>query len=255
MGPDDAFKLNGRVALVTGSSRGIGLEIATWLSKAGASVVFHGSRPSSRLDEAVRQARERGGTAIGIAADIGDSAANAFLVQEVEKAFGHVDIFVQNASVQDYMTVEGFTPEEFEREVNCNLRSTFELVKLLMPGMKARGWGRVVTIGSVNQRKPSPRLAIYASTKAAMVNLVMNLAREHSRSGVTFNNVAPGIIPTDRNELALRDEAMCERLLTAIPAGRFGSVAECAALVLLLCSDAGGYITGADIPVTGGMHL
>ncbi|HCE45144.1 MAG TPA: short-chain dehydrogenase [Lentisphaeria bacterium] len=255
MGPKDFFKLNGRVALVTGSSRGIGLEIAMWLVNAGASMVFHGSRPSDRLDEAVRKAQALGGKAIGIPSDIGDSDANAALVQEALKVFGHVDILVQNASAQDYMTVEGFTPEEFAREYNCNLRSTFELVKLVLPGMKAQRWGRVVTIGSVNQTRPSPRLAVYSTTKAAIANLVMNLAREHSGHGVTFNNIAPGVILTDRNEKALEDEALRTKLQESIPARRFGSVEDCAALALLLCSDAGGYITGADIPVTGGMHL
>jgi NAD(P)-dependent dehydrogenase (short-subunit alcohol dehydrogenase family) len=255
MEPEDYFKLNGRVALVTGSSQGIGLEIAMWLLKAGASVVFHGSRPSAKLDDAVGKARALGGKAIGIPADIGHSAANTALVQGALKAFGQIDILVQNASVQDYMTVEEFSSEEFAREYNCNLRSTFELVKLLLPGMRERRWGRVVTIGSVNQMRPAPRLAIYSTTKAAMVNLVMNLAREHSGEGVTFNNIAPGVIPTGRNEAALEDEALREKLLGSIPARRFGSVADCAALALLLCSDAGGYITGADIPVTGGMHL
>jgi len=255
MEPDHCFKLNGRTALVTGSSRGIGLEIAMWLVKAGARLVFHGSRPSAKLDAAVGKARSLGGTAIGLAADLGDSVATAGLVREALEAFGQIDILVQNASVQDYMTVEAFTPEEFSREYNCNLRSTFELVQLLLPAMKAREWGRVVTLGSVNQMRPAPRLAIYSTTKAAMVNLVMNLAREHSGTGVTFNNIAPGVIRTDRNEKALQDDALCARLLASIPARRFGSVEDCAALALLLCSEAGAYITGADIPLTGGMHL
>lgn len=255
MQPEGIFKLNGRVALVTGSSRGIGLEIAMWLARAGANVVFHGSCPSARLDAAVIRAQALGVKAVGIPSDIGDSEANGTLVQEALKVFGRVDILVQNASIQDYMTIEGFTPDEFSREYNCNLRSTFELVQLLLPGMKARKWGRVVTIGSVNQMRPSPRLAIYSTTKAAMVNLVMNLAREHSRDGVTFNNIAPGVIPTDRNEKALEEDVLRTKLISAIPARRFGSAEDCAALALLLCSDAGGYITGADIPVTGGMHL
>jgi len=249
------FDLSGRAALVTGSSRGIGLGIALELAKAGAKLVFHGSAPSAKLDQAVAAAKALGAEAVGLAADLGDAAAVERLAREAAAAFGHLDILVQNASVQDYVAIEQFTEAEFAREYNCNLRSTFELVKALLPGMESRRWGRVLTIGSVNQMKPSPRLTIYSSTKAAMANLVMNLAKSHSGKGVTFNNLAPGVILTDRNEKALADEAFSAKIMDGIPAERFGQVEDCAPLALLLCSDAGGYITGADIPVAGGMQL
>ncbi len=255
MDVDKLFDLSGRVALVTGSSRGIGLGIALTLAKAGAKLVFHGSAPSAKPDQTVAAAKALGAEAIGLTADLGDSVAVARLAKESAAAFGHLDILVQNASVQDYMTIEQFTDEEFEREYNCNLRSTFTLIKALLPGMEAKGWGRILTIGSVNQMKPSPRLAIYSTTKSAMVNLVVNLARSHSGKGVTFNNLAPGVILTDRNEKVLEDDAFRAKILTTIPAGRFGQVEDCAPLALLLCSDAGSYLTGADIPVAGGMQL
>lgn len=249
------FDLSGRVALVTGSSRGIGLGIALALAKAGAKLVFHGSAPSAKLDQAVAAAKALGAEAVGVTADLGDSAAVARLAQEATAAFGQLDILVQNASVQDYVTIEKFTDAEFDREYHCNLRSTFELIQALLPDMEARGWGRVLTIGSVNQMKPAARLTIYSSTKSAMVNLVLNLARNHSAKGVTFNNIAPGVILTDRNAKVLSDEEFSAKIMASIPAGRFGQVEDCAPLALLLCSEAGSYISGADIPVAGGMQL
>jgi len=249
------FNLDGRCALVTGSSRGIGNAIATALAEAGASVIVHGSRKGGALDAALEAIKAKGGKAAGVAADIGDSAGVASLVSESKAAFGHVDILVLNASIQSYQFLEDFTEEEFFRQYNANLKSSFELIKAFLPGMKERSWGRVLSIGSVNQWKPSPKLPIYASSKAALANLVLNCARESSKYGVTANNLAPGVILTDRNREALGDKEYSDKILSMIPAGRFGNVADCAGLALLLCSDAGGYITGADIPVDGGMGL
>ena len=105
------------------------------------------------------------------------------------------------------------------------------------------------------QWKQSPRLCIYASTKSAQVNMIMNCARSYAKFGITANNIAPGVIATDRNKAALDDPAMAEMIMKQIPAARFGTAEDCAGLALLLCSDAGSYITGADIPVAGGMQL
>ena len=120
---------------------------------------------------------------------------------------------------------------------------------------QAQHWGRVLTIGSVNQWKQSPRLAIYSTTKSAQVNLIMNCAREYAKDGITFNNLAPGVITTDRNRATLADESTRQQILAKIPARRFGTAGECVGPALMLCSESGSYITGADIPVTGGMHL
>ena len=245
------FNLAGRTALVTGSSRGIGRAIVLALASAGARVVVHGSRPDANLDRTVAEARAAGSDAAGIAADLGSSAE----VKRLIAAAGQPDILVLNASVQSYQTVEQFTAEEFLRQYEINVRSSFELLQGMLPAMKKRRWGRILAIGSVNQYKPAARLAIYSSTKAALDNLMNNCAREYAPFGITVNDLAPGVFVTDRNSEALKDEQFRDRILGLIPAGRFGKLEECAALALLLCSDAGGYITGAEIPVTGGMHL
>jgi NAD(P)-dependent dehydrogenase (short-subunit alcohol dehydrogenase family) len=245
------FNLNGRKALVTGSSRGIGKAIAMTLAQAGAQVFVHGSHPGEKLDAAVKEICDSGGSATAVSADLGCESTVKQLIEQIS----NIDILVLNASVQSYQPVEEFTTEEFDRQYAVNLRSAFQLIQAVVPEMKNRHWGRLLAIGSVNQYTPSPRLPIYSTTKSALANLMINCARQYAPYGITANNLAPGVICTDRNTDALKDEAYKMTLLKMIPAGRFGSVEDCAGLALLLCSDAGSYITGADIPVTGGMHL
>ncbi len=249
------FGLTGRVALVTGSSRGIGRALALALAAAGAKVAVHGSHREGPLDQTVAEIRQAGGTAEGLAADLSDSAATRGLVAECRTKLGAPDILILNASIQSYQTIEDFTAAEWERQGAVNLRSSFELIQEVLPEMRRKRWGRLLAIGSVNQWRPSPRLAIYASTKAALVNIMLGCARQYAADGVTANNLAPGVIVTDRNREALADDAFREKVLGMIPAGRFGTAEDCAGLALLICSEAGAYITGADIPVAGGMQL
>ena len=249
------FDLTGKTALITGSSRGIGRAMAMGFAEAGANVIVHGSRPSPKLDEAVAEIKKNGGKAVGLTADLSNSEQVKALIPQAKEAFGNVDILILNASMQSYMTVEEFDEKEFDFEYDVNLKASFELIKAALPDMKAKKWGRVLTIGSVNQWKQAARLAIYSTTKSAQVNLVMNGAREYAKYGITFNNLAPGVITTDRNSDTLADDDICEMLLDMIPAKRFGVSEECVGPALMLCSEAGSYTTGADIPVTGGMHL
>ena len=164
-------------------------------------------------------------------------------------------ILVLNASVQSYGHVEDFDDAEFDRMVRTNLRSSFRLVRAFAPAMAARGWGRIVSVGSVNQAHPAPRLAVYAATKAAQKALMLTAAKEWAPRGVTVNTVTPGVIATDRNAKVLSDPAFADPLRESIPAKRFGTAEDCAGIVLALCSDACSYVTGADILVDGGMSL
>lgn len=249
------FNLKGRVALVTGSSRGIGRTIAIELANAGATVAVHGVRQSENLASIQSEIHAKGGQSVAVTGDIGDSNGVVGIVRACRETCGAPDILVLNASVQAYMPLEDFSATEFDREIAANLRSAFELVRAFLPDMKAKGWGRILSIGSVNQWKPSPRLPVYAAIKSALANFVVHCARQYSQYGITVNNLAPGVIVTDRNAKALSDQEYSEQLRTNIPAGRFGMPEDCAGLALLLCSDAGAYITGEDITVDGGMHL
>ena len=246
-----SFRLDGRRALVTGSSRGIGRAIARALGQAGAKVVYHGTAPSPKLEEAVAEARADGAAVSSVTADLADSAAVERLVAEV----GAVDILVLNASVQKYQSIEKFEPEEFTRQFQVNVAASLKLIEAVLPAMRAKEWGRVLVIGSVNHFRPAARLITYSATKSALDNLIRNAAVSHSRYGITFNTLSPGVIATDRNAAALADPEKVRMLLAGIPAGHFGKSEDCVGAALLLCSDAGAYITGANLPVTGGMHL
>ncbi|HPS52887.1 MAG TPA: SDR family oxidoreductase [Phycisphaerae bacterium] len=245
------FDLSGRTALVTGSSRGIGKAIAVILAAAGAKIFLHASKSGEKLDAAAKEINAAGGEAIAIAANLSSGGEIDTLIQQI----GQLDILVLNASTQFYGTIESFNADDFQFQYDVNVRSTFKLIKAFLPGMQERNWGRLLSIGSVNEFKPAPRLAVYSSTKAAQTNLILNCARQYSQFGITANNLAPGVIMTDRNGKALEDGQFREILLESIPAKRFGRPEDCAAMALLLCSNAGAYITGANIPVTGGMDL
>jgi NAD(P)-dependent dehydrogenase (short-subunit alcohol dehydrogenase family) len=203
------------------------------------------------LRDAVEAARAEGINAEAHVADIGDSVACDRLAAECAAA----DILVLSASVQSYGHIADFDDAEFDRMARTNLRSSFRLVRAFASAMAGRGWGRIVSIGSVNQAKPAPRLAIYASLKAAQRNLMLTAAKEWAAHGVTVNTVTPGVIMTDRNTKVLSDPSFAEPLRESIPAKRFGTAEDCAGIVLALCSDACSYITGADIAVDGGMRL
>lgn len=245
------FDLSSRKALVTGSSRGIGNAIAMALGRAGAHVVFHGTTESTALLEALKRAELEGLQHSHVLGDIGSTAE----VEALADNAGKPDIVVLNASVQKYITIGTFEEEEFERTMRCNLRSCFQLIKRLAPHMVEQKWGRIISIGSINQAKPAGRLSIYAASKAAQLNLMLTAAKEYAAQGVTVNTITPGVILTDRNREKLRDEAFADTIMQSIPAARFGTSEDCAGVAVLLASDAGAYITGADIPVAGGMQL
>ena len=248
----NVFDLSGRTALVTGSSRGIGKAAALLLGRAGAHVIFHGVRMSDPLRETVEQAEKE---KISCSVVTGNLAEEAEVEKVTDECGKKVDILVLNASVQEYMHLRDFESKEFEREINTNLRSACLLLKRLLPPMQERKWGRVINVGSVNQLRPAARLTVYSATKAALQNLMVNVAKEYAPDGITCNSIVPGIICTDRNRRILSDPAWLPKLQAMVPAGRFGVPEDCAGAILLLASEAGSYITGAEIPIAGGMQL
>lgn len=250
-----AFNLDGRSALVTGGSRGIGRAIAIVLAQCGARVVLHArteAEARTAIDAIAQSGRE---TMIPIAADLAVPGKALDLAKRAQQLVGHVDIAVLNASIQTRRDFAAVEERQFHAEIQINLLSGYQLLQHLAPAMAARAWGRILTIGSVQQVRPNPALSVYAATKSAQLNLVLNLAKLYAKSGVTVNNLAPGLIDTERNsDLKLDGEAYA-RLLDRIPAGSAGTADDCAFAALLLCSHAGRYITGVDLMVDGGLHL
>lgn len=253
--PLDQFRLKGRTALVTGARREIGRAIALALGRAGARVAIHHAGTSEEEADAgavVGEIERDGGTARAFAQDFALDDAGRRLAETVS-AWSPVDILVLNASIEMPEPFEAIDRERFDRQIAVNLRSPMELLQDLVPPMGRRGWGRVVTIGSVQQVRPHPRMLVYAGTKAAQLNWAWNLARQFGGQGVTVNNLAPGAILTARNreQMAVEGEALAQR----IPTGRLGRPDDLVGAALLLCSDAGAYINGVNLYVDGGRSI
>lgn len=255
MKPDALFSLQNKRALVTGASTGIGAAMARAFAGAGADLVIHHWRDQDRAENVAATARESGSQACTLETDLGALGAAGRLHHDAEAALGHVDILVLNASIQilaDWLTI---TPADFDRQIAINLRSSLELLQAGVPGMIARGWGRILVIGSIQQVLPRPPMMVYAATKCAVGSFALNLAPQLAPHGVTINTLAPGTIHTDRNAARLADQTFAAQVIAGIPVGRIGQPGDCAGAAVLLCSDAGAYITGQTLFVDGGASL
>ena len=249
------FNLKGKTALVTGGSQGIGKAISLALAEYGANLIIN-YRSNKELAEGVR--REIISMGVGchlIECDLSRLSSAKEISGFLEGKKLEVDILVLNASVQFRKPWGEVTPEEFETQVNTNFRASLSLIQELYPLMQDKKWGRVLTVGSTQQVRPHQQMIVYAASKVAQASMVKSLAPQFAPYGVTINNLAPGAFYTGRNEEALSDEAYKAAVEAKIPAGYIGEPADCAAAALLLCSDAGRYITGQDIFVDGGMGL
>lgn len=240
------FDLKGKKALVTGSSQGIGFAIAKCLAEQGAIVFINGTN-----EEKVKKATAQINGSSSAVCDL--SASDC--AEKLYELTGDIDLLVLNASVQFRKPWNEITEEEFDKQIDVNLKASLKLIQKYAPYMMEQNWGRIVTVGSVQERKPHKDMLIYAASKAAQTNMVTNLAKQLAPFGVTVNNVAPGVIATPRNEAALSDKEYAKKVLDGIPVGFAGEAEDCAAQVLLLCSNEGRYITGENIFVDGGMKL
>lgn len=251
----DRFDLSGRVALVTGASRGIGRALALGLAEHGANVIVHYVSDKQAALSTVREIHRLGRLAVALPADFRNSGAGTRLGKAASKPFGPIDIAVLNAAngKREVFTTVG--PASAIEQVRTNFLANFEILQICLPTMAARRWGRVLTIGSVQQVRANPGLTVYAAMKAAQMNLVTNLARQYARDGVTVNNLAPGLIETDSTAAQTANPKTLNVLFDEIPARSVGMVADCVGPALMLCSEAGRYINGENIFVDGGMHL
>ena len=166
-----------------------------------------------------------------------------------------VDVLVLNASVQYRTPWQEITTDACYDQLNCNFVSSMLLIQAAVPHMKANGWGRVITVGSVQEAKPHPDMLIYSASKAAQTNMMQSLSLQLAKDGITVNNVAPGVIYTDRNVEALSDPVYAKKVTDSIPVGFYGKPDDCAGIVSLLCSDEGRYITGQSIYIDGGKSI
>jgi 3-oxoacyl-[acyl-carrier protein] reductase len=243
------FDLNGKNALITGASGGIGSEIARVLHAAGAVVAMSGTRigPLDAL------AAELGDRAHVLPCDLSDAAAVTALPKQAAEAMGSVDILVNNAGITRDNLFMRMTDDEWASVIEVNLTSTMRLCRGVMRGMMKARWGRIVNISSIVGATGNPGQANYAASKAGMVGMSKSIAYEVASRGITVNCVAPGFITTAMTD-KLNDEQKAG-ILGQVPAGRMGNPAEIAAAVLYLSSPEAGYVTGTTLHVNGGMAM
>lgn len=248
------FALDGRVALVTGSGRGLGQAIALALGEAGARVAC----AARRLEQAgaTAAAIERaGGRAVPVVLDVTRPGAAAEAVAATEAALGPVDVLVNNAGILLEKRAVEITDEEWELVLATNLTGMFRCARAVAPGMIARARGKIVNVGSMYGRLGVPRYAAYCASKAAVEGLTRSLAAEWSRHGVQVNCLAPGYMATDLNRAALADERVRQRFLDKVPARRIGEPEETGALAVYLASPASDFMTGQTVYLDGGQTI
>ena len=240
-----------RTAFVTGSSRGIGRAIAVRLARDGYHVILHGTCKSTKLEETKQLIEKNGGTAECVTANLCDLEQTRSLAEKIKT----VDVLVLNASLQYRTPWQEISVNACYEQLNCNFVSSLLLIQAVSENMKQQKWGRIVTIGSVQEVKAHPDMLVYSASKAAQTNMMRSLAAQLANCGITVNNVAPGVIYTDRNRQALSNPQYAKEVVDSIPVGFFGEPEDCAGVVSLLCSEDGRYITGQSIFVDGGKGI
>lgn len=243
--------LHGRTAVVTGAGRGIGGAIASELSSRGARVVVN----DLDAERARAKAREIGEAALAAPGDASQAADVARVVEAALTVFGKVDILVNNAGMDRAVSILDLAEDEWDRFMAVNLKSAFLFSKAVLPGMIARGHGRIVCMSSIVAHQGAMNGGIhYATTKAGMLGFARTLARQMAKTGVTVNAIAPGVVDTDLIREHMKLE-MRERVTQAIPLGRLAEPAEIGRAVAFLVSDDAAYVTGATLDVNGGFWI
>ncbi|HEY1606776.1 MAG TPA: 3-hydroxybutyrate dehydrogenase [Allosphingosinicella sp.] len=255
--------LKGKTALVTGSTSGIGLAIARAFAGEGANLVINGFGDAEEI-ERIRAALEQasGRRALYSGADLTRPDAIEAMMNEASEALGPIDILVNNAGTQHVAPVDIFPPEKWDLIIALNLSAAFHTIRLALPGMKEKGWGRIVNTGSAHSLVASPNKSAYVAAKHGIVGLTRTVALEAAQSSVTVNCISPGYVwtPLVENQIPdtmkarglTREQVMNDVLLAAQPTKQFVTVDQVASLALYLCRDEAASITGANLSMDGG---
>ncbi|MDF1608171.1 SDR family oxidoreductase [Hoeflea sp. YIM 152468] len=246
------FNLEGKRALVTGSSQGIGLALARGLMQAGAEIVLNG-RETGKLDAAAAALRDEGGSVRSLIFDVTDHAAVRSAVDGFETEIGPIDILVNNAGMQHRGPLDEFPAEAFENLLQTNVASVFHVGQAVARHMIRRGAGKIVNICSVQTALARPGIAPYTATKGAVANLTKGMATDWARHGLQCNGLAPGYFDTPLNAALVKDAAFSDWLAKRTPAGRWGKVEELVGACVFLSSEASSFVNGTVIFVDGGI--
>ena len=249
-------RLAGKVAIVTGASKGIGAAIAARFAAEGAQVALC-ARTAAAVDAVAAEIRAAGGQASATALDVGDHAALAAFVQSTIATHGRLDVVVNNAPSVTYAALTDMDVAAFRRDFHVNVDSTFVTTREALPTMYAQGSGSIINIASVNALLALGNMAAYGAAKAALVHFTRQIAVEAAGRGVRANAIAPGVINTPATTAGFAGPyaAWGEKIAAAVPMGRFGEPAEVAALALFLASDEASYVTGTCIAIDGGKSV
>lgn len=253
MSDEQSLPLTGRVALITGSSQGIGRATAQCLARAGADIVINYRSKANAASEAQASIEALGRRCVAIQADVSQEEQVNHLFAEANKALGPVTILVNNAGTTRDKLILQMSLADFEHVMDTNLRSAFLCTKAALRGMMKARWGRIVNVASVAGLLGSAGQANYSSSKAAILALTISTAREMASRNITANAIAPGYIPTELTSTLTEQQR--DYILNSTPLGRFGTTEEIAAAIGFLCSPEAGYITGQILCVDGGMAM
>jgi len=249
------FNLSGKVAIVTGSSKGIGKAIAKGLAENGAQVIVS-SRNQEVCDKVVAEFESVGLKAIGIACHIGKEEQRKQLVTKTIELFGRIDILVNNAAINPvFGPIEEVDPAIFDKIIDVNVKAPWQLSNLVLPHLQKNKNGSIINIASVEALTPGFGLGLYSTSKAAILMLTKNQAKEWGRYGVRANVICPGLIKTKFSSALWRNEKILQKIEKTIPSGRMGSPEEMVGLACLLASDAGLYMTGGVYTADGGYMI
>lgn len=249
----DMFDISGKLALVTGSSRGLGRSLATALADVGATVILHGRDQEALAATADDIAERTGRRPAVICFDVTDAAAVRTAVSQLVDEHGVPDILVNNAGIQRRAPIQEFSVEDWDALVATNLSSVFYVSRYVVPGMVERGSGKVVNIASVQSRLARQTIAPYSATKGGVALLTQGMAADLARFNIQVNALSPGYFATEMNRALVEDEAFNSWLTNRTPAHRWGDFSELAGTLVYLCSPATSFVSGQNFFVDGGM--
>ena len=250
-----SLRLEGKVAIVTGGSRGIGRAVVDLLSSFGATVVVNYVRDEAAATATVNMARERGAEAVAIQADVSQLADADRLVNETVERFGRIDFLICNAGIWEGAAVESISEELWDKTFDINLKGTWAVCRAAVPIMKQQKAGRIVIVSSTAGQRGEANVSNYAASKGGQISFMKSLSTELGPFGINVNCVAPGWVDTEMTSETLADKTRIETILKEIPKGRVATPEDIAGPVVFLCSAWADHITGDTISVNGGSVL